>query len=374
MAPGVDTAELGSDAVAEPLRVVQVGAGAMGRTWLRTLGANPDTTVVGLVDLDPERAGVSARDAGLDGVVVGESLAAVLAEVGADAVVNVTIPEAHHEVNLAAFAAGVDVLCEKPAAPTVATALRSAAAAATSGRLLMVSQSRRYYPEFAALQAAARELGSLAAVSVEFFKAPHFGGFREQMDHVLLVDMAIHAFDAARHLIGAEPVAVHCEEWNPAHSWFAHGASAAAVFEFAGGVRFVWQGSWCADGAETSWNGSWRVNGAAGTLLWDGTAEPVLHPVGGEARRASGHAIPYPGRETAGALQEFVASRRSGLRPAGHIEENLGSLLMVEAAVRSAESGSRVALDEVFAEARRQALRDEEDPVLVGWLREARRP
>ena len=58
-------------------------------------------------------------------------------------------------------------------------------------------------------------LGPLTTLHSDFYIGAHFGGFREQMRHVLLLDMAIHTFDAARLLSGADPVAVYCQEWNP---------------------------------------------------------------------------------------------------------------------------------------------------------------
>ena len=36
----------------EPVRLVQVGAGLMGRAWLRVIGRSPDVRLVGLADLD----------------------------------------------------------------------------------------------------------------------------------------------------------------------------------------------------------------------------------------------------------------------------------------------------------------------------------
>ena len=47
-------------------------------------------------------------------------------------------------------------------------------------------------------------IGEIVGIYCDFFKAPHFGGFREEMRHVLLLDMAIHTFDAARLLAGAK--------------------------------------------------------------------------------------------------------------------------------------------------------------------------
>ena len=61
-----------------PVRLVLVGAGGMGRAWLRTILANPDTELVGVVDLDTALAESAVTEAGLrvgpEGVVVGTSV------------------------------------------------------------------------------------------------------------------------------------------------------------------------------------------------------------------------------------------------------------------------------------------------------------
>src|SRR5690606_15374997 len=169
-------------------------------------------------------------------------------ETGARAIVNVTVPRAHHPVTTAALTAGLPVLGEKPVAETVSRALSLVAAAEVTGRLFVVSQSRRYNRRLFAFREQARTLGDLGVLTTEFFKAPRFGGFREEMPHPLLIDMAIHPFDSARFLLDAEPVSVYCEEYNPSWSWYSGDAAAAAVFEMTGGVRYVYTGSWCSPG------------------------------------------------------------------------------------------------------------------------------
>ncbi|MBF4511197.1 Gfo/Idh/MocA family oxidoreductase [Plantibacter sp. VKM Ac-2885] len=346
-----------------PVRLVLVGAGGMGRAWLRTILANPDTELVGVVDLDTALAESAVTDAelrvGPEGVVVGTSVSVVSEATAADAVVNVTVPAAHHPVNTEALFAGLPVLCEKPIAPTVAQALSLAATAEASGQLLMTSQSRRYYASIAAFREQVASLGRLGSATTEFFKAPHFGGFREEMPHVLLVDMAIHAFDAARYVLGSDPIAVYCEEYNPGWSWFSADAAATAIFEFAGGVRYTYSGSWCADGVETSWNGSWRVNGERGTAVWDGDSAPQrqLAPQGGSPSAVETAELePDVPEEIAGSLVEFVDALRTGRVPSGEVHANVLSLAMVEAAVRSAESGERVVIADVLAQAHTQAI------------------
>lgn len=350
----------------EPIRVVQVGAGGMGRNWIRLLASSPSVELVGLVDLNVDAAHGALAEFGLTGVVVGTSVAQVAAASGAEAVINVTIPAAHHPVNVEALFAGLPVLCEKPVAPTVAQGLSLAAAAEVSGQLLMISQSRRYYRTLAAFKAEVASLGDVGVVTTEFFKAPHFGGFREEMDHVLLVDMAIHQFDAVRYLLDRDPVSVYCEEFNPSWSWYSGDAAATAVFEFDGGARYVYTGSWCADGLETSWNGSWRVNAAGGSSRWDGEGEPVTERVASAASSGT-DAVPSAGSEASaeeigGALAEFVSALRTGTVPSGEVHSNVYSLAMVEAAVQSSSTGAKVQIADVLDAAYAEALAAERRP------------
>jgi predicted dehydrogenase len=357
-----------------PVRVVQVGAGGMGRAWLATIAAEPDVELVGLIDLNTEVAAAAAAEAGFGDVPVATSVAALLeAGVAVDAVVNVTVPRAHHPVNSAALAAGLPVLCEKPLAESLVECLSMVAAAELSGQLLMVSQSRRYWRAVSMLRSQLAELGPVASASCRFFKAPHFGGFREEMPYPLLIDMAIHQFDLARHLIGAEPTSVVCRSYNPSWSWYAGDAAASVIFEFGEHVTFTFDGSWCAPGLETSWNGSWRFGTARGTVVWDGDNAPVAET--GDGMRLPND-LPDEPEQIAGSLTEFVAALRaraagSQVRPNGEVHTNVLSVAMVEAAVRSAETGQRVPLATVLEEAYAQALAAEQNPavreVLASW-------
>jgi predicted dehydrogenase len=328
-----------------PLPLVVVGAGVMGRAWLRAVLGDDSVRLAGLADVDVPLAGRVAAEIGVPGLPIGADAVALASQVGAAAVVDVTVPAAHHAVTAAALRAGLPVLGEKPAAATLAEAVSLAALAEATGELFMVSQSRRWNPRLFALRDLARSLGPVGAISTEFYRAPHFGGFREEMPEPLLVDMAIHPFDAARFVLADDPVAVWCESWNPEWSWYRGAASATALFTMTGGARYTYTGSWCARGAETSWNGTWRVTAAGGSVTWDGEGMPVPDP-------ASAVPAAPEGREgIAAALGGFVTALRTGVPPMGEIHENLPSLAMVEAAVLSAREHRRVELAEVIAAA-----------------------
>jgi len=321
-----------------PLRVVVVGAGGMGRAWLRTVEESPLVELAGLVDLDLEAARAAAARLGRPNLAVGAGTAQLASDVGAQAVINVTVPAAHHPVTTEALAAGLPVLGEKPVASTVAQGISLAAAAELYGQLFMVSQSRRYNRHLFSAKRLSSSLGAVGIVSAEFFKAPHFGGFRDAMDHPLLLDMAIHQFDMARFLLDADPVSVFCEEYNPSWSWYRGDAGSTAIFEMTGGERFVFTGSWCSPGQETSWNASWRISGEHGTVLWDGENEPVSS-LAASAGLASTGLDEDPGQEIAGSLRDFVSALRTGNTPMGRVHQNIMSLAMVEAAMASASSG-----------------------------------
>ena len=343
--------------VNRPLRVLQVGAGGMGRGWLRTVQEYDGTELVGVADLNVATAKTALADLGAPDVPVAQTLEELADEVPADFVVDVTIPEAHHPVTMEALRRGLPVIGEKPLAGTLAEALELVAAAQVYDRLFMVSQSRRYNPHLFAFRRSLRGLGRLGILSAEFFKAPHFGGFRDAMDHPLVLDMAIHTFDSTRFLLGAEPVAVYCDEYNPVWSWYAGDAATTAIFEMSDGARFVYTGSWCSEGLETSWNSSWRASAEHGTALWDGDGPPTLEIVEGQEAGPvgdSGEVDPHPG--IAGSLREFAHALGGGPRPMGEARDNVMSLAMVHAAIASAASRQRVVVADVLESAHREAL------------------
>lgn len=348
----------------EPLRLLQVGAGGMGRAWLRNIAANPDVTLVGLIDLDVEVARAAADENGFLELPVAASIDEL--EVDFQALIDVTVPVAHPKVSVDALLRGVPVLCEKPLAETVRECLQMAAASEAGGQLLMVSQSRRYFRAIETWRRQLAELGPIGTLTCEFYKAPHFSGFRERMAEPLLVDMAIHQFDLSRKLIGSEPVSVYCDSYNPSWSWFDGNAAASAIFTYADGTRFTFAGSWCAPGLETSWNGLWRASTAGGTATWDGDNAPAGELTSGDALPAD---LADEPEEIAGSLVEFVDAVRTGKTPQSEVHSNVISLAMVEAAVRSANTGVPVRIADVITEAYTEALSTTQNPDLLAALK-----
>ncbi len=360
-----------------PLRVILVGVGGMGQAWLQAISECDAVTLVGLVDLDTAAAEAVAGRFGVLDVAIGADAVEVAARSGAEAVIDVTVPAAHHPVTTAALFAGLPVLGEKPVAASVAQGLSLAAAAQVTGELFMVSQSRRYNKQLFSFRQQLAGLGRVGVMTTEFFKAPHFGGFRDEMAHPLLLDMAIHQLDSARFLLGQDPVSVYCQEFNPAWSWYAGDAGCTAIFEMADGARYVFTGSWCSPGLETSWNGSWRASGEFGSARWSGDDAPQVERTGGATADPPADSGGGPlGDGIAGSLREFVAALRTGVVPMGEVADNVMSLAMVEAAIESNARQRPVQLRDSLSDALDRAVNDEQRDdvalVLKSWHSQGR--
>lgn len=332
---------------------VLVGCGAMSKAWLEASAETANLTITGLVDIDQSRAEARAGEFGLSGAIIGTELDAVLAKAPAQIVFDVVVPEARRDIALTAFRHGCHLLTEKPLADTPEHATEILRAAKNAGRVHAVVQNRRYVANVRRIRRFldSGALGAPTSIHCDFFVAPHFGGFRDEMRHVLLLDMAIHTFDAARYMINGEPRAVYCREWEPTNSWYRQGSSAFAFFEMAGGPVFSYRGSWCAEGLRTSWESAWRIVGERGTLMWDGHDDlraevttglrdgvldvpgavevPPLDP----RDRIGGHL---------GVIRDFVAAVMSGGEPETSGTDNIKSFAMVLSAIESAETGRRV--------------------------------
>ncbi len=335
-------------------KVVQVGCGQMGQGWVESAIATPGLQIVGLVDLHRSAAEKTAAHFKLPPSVVYSTLKEALAATKADLVFDVTVPEAHEAVVVEALNGGCHVLGEKPMSESLESARRMVAASDRAGKFYAITQTQRFRPPVRALQTflAGGAIGPVQEVYADFFIGPHFGGFRDQMDFPLILDMSIHAFDAARFLSSCDPVSVYCHSFNPKRSWYKGDASAVVIFEMSGGVVFCYRGSWCAQGERTDWHSKWRILGGSGSVVWDGDmafdAEAIVPNSAPEfftpTRKLEVEVAPMAAERHAAAMHDFVAAIRAGRQPETNCQDNIKSLAMVLAAVESAKSGKKVAV------------------------------
>ena len=340
------------------MKAVLCGCGAMAKGWLRALRETQELRdsidLVGLVDLDRDAASALAVEFELGDIVIGTDLADTLRRCDADLLFDVVIPSARHAVAATGLRHGCHVLSEKPLSASLEDARDLVRLAAETGKLHAIVQNRRFIPGIRRLRRAVEDglIGELTGVHCDFFLGPHFGGFREAMDNVLLLDMAVHTLDAARFVSGATPLSVYCIETNPAGSWYAHGASANAIYRLSGDAVLTYRGSWCAEGRPTSWEGRWRLVGSLGMITWDGESDFDVTVAGNEPGLLSGYVplemppVPDEGEVHghASVMTDFLRAVRNGTRPETASDDNIKSLSMVMGAIESARTGLPVDL------------------------------
>lgn len=323
------------------MKVIQVGIGGMGNVWLTTVQESPNVEFAALVEIDEGIVEAQRVRHALNDIPVFRSLPEALAAVQAGGVINVTPPQFHEEVSVAALEAGIPVLSEKPLAHTFESAQRIVDTAVETGELHMVAQNYRYKRPIQTLKQtlASGQWGVVGSASVEFFRGPHFGGFREEMPYPLIIDMSIHHFDLMRYLLDSDPVAVFGKSWNPPWSWFRGDASAAVTLSFEEDVVVAYNGSWCSQGREISWNADWRFECSEGVVVMQDDQvyaqatgeEPMLIPPVDMALEGQAYL-----------LDEFYRAVTFG-EPAGTTcQDNIRSLGIVFDVVQSFETGQVV--------------------------------
>lgn len=335
------------------MRVIQVGLGGFGQSWVKVAQATPGIELVAAVDPSPAARNRAVGALSLDAAMLFADLNQALATVAADAVLVITPPETHHAVATTALQAGKHVLLEKPLATTIADARDLIQTADTVNRTLMVSQNYRYRPgTVAARQAvAAGLLGDLTAVRVRCLRDTRHlwpaDNFRYAMRHPFVLDMSIHHADLLRAITGQEVAAIYAQGWRVPDSPYQHDPAVAATMTLSGGATVLYEGDWATRAPETSWNGEWELIGERGRLTWTGSATDVMAStlvlqLHGEEPRE----LPLPElalTDRAASLALFAEAVLTGREPETSARDNIRSLAIVLGCVASIETGAVVA-------------------------------
>lgn len=281
------------------------------------------------------------------GFTVADSLGDLFAH--ADIVDIVTPTDTHVDLVSAAIAAGLDVICEKPLAPSASEARELADAAEAAGVRLFPAHVVRYFDEYRAIKerVAAGAIGRLA--TQRFYRmgsaptSPWF--FRESAGGGIVRDLMIHDIDQALWYAG--PVTSVYASQNPttAKGAVPQPVTAHVVLTHASGVISHIQGSWLPQG--TPFRVGVEVSGTEGRLTYSSSSDQALlvDTVAAEAEQylppVSSGDTPYR-REIA----DFVASITAGADAAVGPADAVAAVAVTDAAYASLATGSPVTLEE----------------------------
>ncbi len=165
------------------VKTAVVGVGAFGEHHVRVLSSSDAAELVAVVDPDQERAEAVSQKFGCQALTSIDGLA------GRVQAVSLVAPTVlHSELGLALLQSGIDVLVEKPIAPSLEAADALIAAANESGRVLQVGHLERFNPAVEA----AKEHAKLPL----FFEVHRMSLFsKRSLDIDVVLDLMIHDLD-----------------------------------------------------------------------------------------------------------------------------------------------------------------------------------
>ncbi len=268
------------------------------------------------------------------------NLEQVLAQGQIDALYVATPNALHKEHALRAAAAGVHVLCEKPLAPSVADGEQIALACERAGVLLMVAY--RLHFEEATLRAIEQvksgKLGDPRIFESVFTHVVRPGDIRQRPDlgGGAMLDLGVYCVNAARNLFQDEPVLVFglaqnrggVDETTTALLQFPQGRT--AHFTVSSAVASV---------------SSYRVAGTLGDLRVEPAYEyygPLEHHL--TVDEDSSHEKFGKREQFAPEIEYFSRCILEGRRPEPDAEEAICDLRVIEAVLKSAETGKPIPL------------------------------
>ena len=339
-----------------PLRGVAVSAGYFSQfhydAWGRVAGA----ALVALCDTSRERAEDAARRFAVGRVYT--DVAAMLETERPDFIDIITPPATHRQICRLAGEHCVNVLCQKPLAPTFEDAEALVDAAEHAGIRLMVHDNFRFQPWHRELRRLldSDTIGPVHAVACRTRMGDGWGPgayldrqpYFRTMPKLLVFETGVHFVDVFRYLAGEiRQVYAALRRHNPA---IVGEDAGVMLFEFHNGATGVWDASrynesLVADPRYTF--GEFLVEGPAGSLRVDEQGRLLVHTLGDMPRE---HTYVHERRGFAGdccyrAIQHFVDRLHDGAAFETPGRDYLRTLAVQEALYRSAATGQVVRIE-----------------------------
>ena len=350
-----------------PLTAVVVGAGDMGSRHARHWAA-AGARVLAVVDPDLPRAQAAADETGARATADLHDALALRPDV-----VSVCTPTfLHAPTTLAAFEVGAHVLCEKPAALTLADAYAMRDAATAAGRELRIGFMRRFDPALDALLEAGGRTGRplLAQATITAGIRPKRLMHDAHANGGPIIDMCCHLFYVWGLVFAGQPTEVAARgytfaEGKPEVAHIAHRAvdSALITLAYPGGSVGQVQVSWGLPSGVAPVERHTYV-GPDGLVTVDWPERVVRHDGRGE------HAWTQPGSDPwRDEVAAFHAELTAGApRRVPGIEDGIEALRTSLAVLRSVATGRPVALADVASDDPAPAVADGLDADAGGLL------
>ena len=334
------------------LRGVCIGAGYFSHFQYEAWQRMPDVEIVAFCNRDPKRAAVIAQDFALDQRYV--DYRQMLDEVQPDFVDIITPPASHVEICAEAARRGIQIIVQKPLAPTMKEAEQIVSDAARAGVRLMVHENFRFQPWHREIK---RQLdaGAVGGKLHSFtFRSRMGDGWGEHAyiprqpyfrdyPRLLVYETGVHVIDTFRYLAGSiTRVAAWLRRLNPDIQGEDCGL---LVFEFAGGAIGQWDANRYNEpphGVDARYTfGEFLIEGNEGSLRLSLDGRLTHQPLGEREREIeyNHERHGFAGDCVYATQKHFIDRLRDGAPFETSGDDYLKTLDVQEAVYRAAETG-----------------------------------
>ncbi len=320
-------------------RVAVVGTGTWGAQHARIFSRRSDTELVAVVGRDPARTKTRAEDYGTRAYTDIERML----EAEHPELITVSLPnEAHFAPTLELLSAGIPLLVEKPLVFDLDEADRLLDEAAARGTFFAINFNHRYAEPVLRAKAAI-DAGELGQVN---FATWRFGGEANVGDspHANLIETQCHGFDMLEHLCG--PISsIAAQMTDMTYGAF---STVALALQFESGAVGTMLGTY---DSSYAYQDAQRIeiNGAVGRAVIHDTVRALTIERAGDETASVWRAGYFndEARDFHGTFDRHVeailTALRDGREPPVHARAGRRALELATAAIRSHETGERVA-------------------------------
>ncbi len=351
-------------------RMIQVGTGGFGRCWCETFlppnVADGLIEVVAAVDINADNLKNAQEHLGLTADRCYTDINKAFDENRADFCTVVVPPALHESVVDVALAHGLHILSEKPIADTLEASCRIAEKVKRAGVKMGVDMSHRFRQDIATLrhEIESGRHGALDYLICRFTcdnrEIGTWGASRYEMEDPLIIDGAVHHLDLLADMTGAYCERIYAETWNPTWGDFAGDAQAMVVMHGENGKRAFYEGAKNNAVGLNWWTKEYiRAECEKATLILDQAQIERFDYISGTPQNniqpGQGKMVPLleqPKWTTTWLIEKFVHWLDGGEPMETNVEDNLQSVALTCAAIKSSRSGESVRVQELLKETR----------------------
>ena len=335
-------------------RIVLVGVGGFGKTWVRLLASDTAYEVVGLVDASEDSIKEAREALGLNEATVYSDFEEALQATHPDLVVDSTPPKFRLQWAKPAFEQGAHLIVAKPLAERLSDGLEMIRLAEASGRYLAVNQQQRYHvvAETLAKSVSDGRIGGHVCTYFSFFQRRGWEDRLVEVPSPLFVESSIHHFDLFRAVLDQKITRVNADGWTPPDIGAVGKTAGCAWMELADGSRIIYQATRSSRtdldaNYKTGWHGPWIIEGTDGVLRGNDSEGVFLN---GELILSTEEIRSTMAERNMSRsfFDAFISAVSKGEPFALEGRENIHTLAATHAAEASIKSGRWVTVEEMF--------------------------